>query len=73
MPTILWDLWKEGRIMRCELVADPPRGFQVWFATTERPFGRRYPATKKLALDEAEAHKRAVPDEGWDGRSPIPG
>lgn len=70
-PRLLWELWKTGRIMKCEMNSHP-LGWEIRCYLGDRFHDSRVHTLLAAAEDDAEAKKQELIALGWTGRPPMP-
>jgi hypothetical protein len=69
--TPLWELWKTGRFMSCE-INDHPLGWEIRCYLRGDLHCSQASWTRELAEGEAEAKKQELLVLGWTDRPPMP-
>ncbi len=67
----MWELWKTGRIMSCEM-NEHPLGWEIRCYLRGDFHYSRVSRTRDGAEQEAEAKKQELIALGWTGRPPMP-
>jgi hypothetical protein len=67
----VWELWKTGRIMSCE-INEHPLGWEIRSYVGAEFRHSRVSGTRAEALEEAERQRRDMIELGWTGRPPMP-
>jgi hypothetical protein len=69
--TLLWELWKSGRIMSCEM-NEHSLGWEVRCYLRGDFHYSHVSRTRGLAEQEAEAKRQELTALGWTDRPPMP-
>lgn len=68
---LLWELWKAGLVMSCE-INEHPHGWEIRCYVGGEFHYSQVHAHPHLARDEAEMKKHELLERGWADRPPMP-
>ena len=70
-PRLLWELWKAGRVMSCEM-NEHPLGWEIRCYLRGDFHYSNVQRSQHLAEAEAAAKRKEFVDLGWTERPPAP-